>query len=69
MSELVNALIGGVMGHYACYNGDTWSFELDILSKAKPRIESTFKVLLRLFLIAQTLANIYFFHYFILILF
>jgi hypothetical protein len=38
-----------------------WSFELDILSKAKPRIESTFKVLLRLFLIAQTLANIYLF--------
>jgi len=48
-STLVTALIGGVIGHYACCNGDTWSSELGILSKAEPRIITTFKVMLRLF--------------------
>ncbi|ONM29541.1 Protein PGR [Zea mays] len=42
-STLVTALIGGVIGHYACCNGDTWSSELGILSKAEPRIITTFK--------------------------
>jgi uncharacterized protein (TIGR00297 family) len=42
-SSLVTALIGGVIGHYACCNGDTWSSELGILSKAEPRIITTFK--------------------------
>lgn len=42
-STLVTALIGGVVGHYACCNGDTWSSELGILSKAEPRIITTFK--------------------------
>ncbi|GJN05632.1 hypothetical protein PR202_ga23279 [Eleusine coracana subsp. coracana] len=42
-STVVTALIGGVIGHYACCNGDTWSSELGILSKAEPRIITTFK--------------------------
>uniref|UniRef100_A0A804QJP3 Uncharacterized protein n=1 Tax=Zea mays TaxID=4577 RepID=A0A804QJP3_MAIZE len=42
-STLVIALIDGVIGHYACCNGDTWSSELDILCKAEPRIITTFK--------------------------
>ncbi|AQK94290.1 Protein PGR [Zea mays] len=46
-STLVTALIDGVIGHYACCNGDTWSSELDILCKAEPRIITTFKVLVR----------------------
>jgi uncharacterized membrane protein len=49
-STLVIALIDGVIVHYACCNGDTWSSELDILCKAEPRIITTFKVLLSLFL-------------------
>jgi uncharacterized membrane protein len=48
-STLVTTLIDGVIRHYACYNGDTWSSELDILCKAEPRIITTFKVLLSLF--------------------
>jgi uncharacterized membrane protein len=43
-SGLVTALIGGVIGHYSCCNGDTWSSELGILSKSEPRIITTFKV-------------------------
>ncbi|KAM3328831.1 hypothetical protein ACQJBY_026137 [Aegilops geniculata] len=42
-SGLVTALIGGVIGHYSCCNGDTWSSELGILSKSEPRIITTFK--------------------------
>ncbi|KAE8789991.1 transmembrane protein 19 [Hordeum vulgare] len=42
-SGLVTALIGGVIGHYSCCNGDTWSSELGILSKSEPRIITTLK--------------------------
>jgi len=70
-STLVTALIGGVIGHYACCNGDTWSSELGILSKAEPRIITTFKVMLRLFfLISQIISKhiILIFHCFLSIL-
>ncbi|XP_048423439.1 protein PGR-like isoform X3 [Pyrus x bretschneideri] len=31
-SFLVTSLVGGVIGHYACSNGDTWPSELGVLS-------------------------------------
>ncbi|KAL5572718.1 hypothetical protein UlMin_022315 [Ulmus minor] len=42
-SNLITLLVGGVIGHYACCNGDTWSSELGILSDAQPRLITTFK--------------------------
>lgn len=42
-SMLVTSLIGGIIGHYSCSNGDTWSSELGILSDAQPRLITTFK--------------------------
>lgn len=43
-SVLITSLMGGVIGHYACCNGDTWSSELGILSDDQPRLITTFKV-------------------------
>lgn len=43
-SDVVTALIGGIIGHYACCNGDTWSSEIGILSKAQPLLVTNFKV-------------------------
>lgn len=56
-SGLVTALIGGVIGHYSCCNGDTWSSELGILSKSEPRIITTLKVCMKSsFVIEQNLS-------------
>ncbi|KAK4390785.1 protein PGR [Sesamum angolense] len=42
-SGLITSLIGGIIGHYCCCNGDTWSSELGILSDEQPRLITTFK--------------------------
>ncbi|KAI4335801.1 hypothetical protein L6164_014411 [Bauhinia variegata] len=46
-SALVTSLIGGIIGHYSCCNGDTWSSELGILSDEQPRLITTFKAVRR----------------------
>jgi uncharacterized membrane protein len=43
-SKLITGLVGGIVGHYACSNGDTWSSELGILSTSQPHLITTFKV-------------------------
>ncbi|GAB4828343.1 hypothetical protein Ancab_035340 [Ancistrocladus abbreviatus] len=42
-SRLVPSLVGGIVGHYCCCNGDTWSSEIGVLSDAQPRLITTFK--------------------------
>ncbi|KAK9697755.1 hypothetical protein RND81_08G059300 [Saponaria officinalis] len=42
-SSLITALSGGIIGHYCCSNGDTWSSEIGVLSESQPRLITTFK--------------------------
>ncbi|GMI97700.1 Plasma membrane Glucose-responsive Regulator [Hibiscus trionum] len=42
-SVLVTGLIGGIIGHYACCNGDSWSSEIGVLSSERPWLVTTSK--------------------------
>ncbi|KAL8265512.1 hypothetical protein R6Q59_023642 [Mikania micrantha] len=46
-SYIITSVVGGIIGHYACSNGDTWSSELGVLSDEQPRLITTFKVVRR----------------------
>ncbi|KAL6884627.1 hypothetical protein ACP4OV_010563 [Aristida adscensionis] len=42
-SRVITGIMGGVIGHYCCCNGDTWSSEIGVLSDEQPRLVTTLK--------------------------
>lgn len=42
-SGIMTSVVGSIIGHYCCCNGDTWSSELGILSDEQPRLITNFK--------------------------
>lgn len=42
-SRRMTFVAGGIIGHYCCSNGDTWSSELGVLSDEQPRLITNFK--------------------------
>uniref|UniRef100_A0A7N0U701 Transmembrane protein 19 n=1 Tax=Kalanchoe fedtschenkoi TaxID=63787 RepID=A0A7N0U701_KALFE len=37
-SPSITSLVGGIIGHYSCCSGDTWSSEFGVLSDTQPRL-------------------------------